>query len=57
MSETKYHEEGDDEEELTIMPNQVFSILKDILTNRNLVYYFLFVLLTTPSFNFDQKVS
>lgn len=29
----------------------------DIFTNKNLLIYFVFLLLTVPSFNFDQKVS
>ena len=50
ITEKKAQDSDDEEEELTIMPSQIFSILKDICFNRNLIYYFVFVMITTPSF-------
>jgi Na+/melibiose symporter-like transporter len=52
-----WDDDNDEEEELTVMPNQIFGILKDIVLNKNLLYYFAFVLLTGPSFQFNAKVS
>lgn len=45
-----WDDEDDEEEEITVMPSQIFAILKDIFFNKNLLYYFAFVLLTGPSF-------
>ena len=47
---TQWEKEGDEEDEITVMPSQVFAILKDIILNKNLLYYFAFVLITGPSF-------
>jgi hypothetical protein len=59
VTEEKIWDDDNDEEEeeLTVMPNQIFGILKDIVLNKNLLYYFAFVLLTGPSFQFNAKVS
>lgn len=47
---TIWEDVDDEEEEITVMPRQIFGILKDIVVNKNLLYFFFFVLLTGPSF-------
>lgn len=49
---------GDDEEdELVIMPNQVGSIFKDILTKKSLLTYFVFIVLTYSANTINQNIS
>ena len=46
-----------EEEELTILPSQIFSILGDILSNENLKIYILFLITTCACYSIDSNVS
>ena len=46
-----------EEEELTILPSQIFSILGDILSNENLKIYILFLIITCACYSIDSNVS
>jgi len=54
VKEKNVTEEEDGEgEEMTILPSQIFSIMKDILRNKHLLIYIAFLCITYAPCTFD----